>query len=146
MLKYIMAAAALLVLTGCGGVDPNSPEGKRKAAFKQMLNLSEDMGGMLRGRIKFDEQLFAEKADLLDEVSRQPWQYFEAAGDSKTAAKDDVWQKKERFLELARELENTTAVLRESARQQPLNPDALGVRVDVVEKACESCHQEFRIY
>lgn len=146
MLKYFVAAAALLVLTGCGGVDPNSPEGKRKAAFKQMLNLSEDMGGMLRGRLKFDEQQFAEKAALLDDVSRQPWQYFETASDSKTAAKDDIWQQKERFLQLARELENTTVVLRESAKQQPANTDTLGVRIDQVEKACESCHQAFRIY
>ncbi|MBS7326267.1 MAG: cytochrome c [Thiopseudomonas sp.] len=146
MLKYFVAAAALLVLAGCGGVDPNSPEGKRKAAFKQMLNLSEDMGGMLRGRLKFDEQQFAEKAALLDDVSRQPWQYFETASDSKTAAKDDIWQQKERFLQLARELENTTVVLRESAKQQPANTDTLGVRIDQVEKACESCHQAFRIY
>ena len=146
MLKYFVAAAALLVLAGCGGVDPNSPEGKRKAAFKQMLNLSEDMGGMLRGRLKFDEQQFAAKAALLDDVSRQPWQYFETASDSKTAAKDDIWQQKERFLQLARELENTTAVLRESAKQQPANTDTLGVRIDQVEKACESCHQAFRIY
>ena len=146
MLKYFVAAAALLVLAGCGGVDPNSPEGKRKAAFKQMLNLSEAMGGMLRGRLKFDEQQFAEKAALLDDVSRQPWQYFETASDSKTAAKDDIWQQKERFLQLARELENTTVVLRESAKQQPANTDTLGVRIDQVEKACESCHQAFRIY
>ena len=146
MLKYFVAAAALLVLAGCGGVDPNSPEGKRKAAFKQMLNLSEDMGGMLRGRLKFDEQQFAEKAALLDDVSRQPWQYFETASDSKTAAKDDIWQQKERFLQLARELEDTTVVLRESAKQQPANTDTLGVRIDQVEKACESCHQAFRIY
>lgn len=146
MLKYFVAAAALLVLAGCGGVDPNSPEGKRKAAFKQMLNLSEDMGGMLRGRLKFDEQQFAEKAALLDDVSRQPWQYFETASDSKTAAKEDIWQQKERFLQLARELENTTVVLRESAKQQPANTDTLGVRIDQVEKACESCHQAFRIY
>lgn len=146
MLKHAVLLLSFLVIAGCGGVDPNSPEGKRKAAFKQMLNLSEDLGGMVRGRIKFDEQLFADKAALLDDVSRQPWQYFEAAGSTKTSAKDDIWQQKERFMELARELENTTAILLESARQQAVNPDALGVRVDVVEKACESCHQEFRVY
>lgn len=146
MRKHFMLILAVALLASCGGVDPNSPAGKRKTAFKQMLNLSEDLGGMVRGRIAFDEQQFAEKAALLDEVSRQPWQYFEEASTAKTSAKDDVWQKKERFLELARELENTTAVLVESVKQQPVNTDTLGVRVDVVEKACESCHQEFRVY
>jgi len=136
-----------MFLAACGGVDPNSPLGKRKAAFKQMLNVSEDLGGMLRGRIKFDEQAFVEKAALLDEVSRLPWQYFEEAPDAdKSSARDDVWQEKERFMELARELEGTTARLVQSTVQQPLNPDVLATRVDLVEKACENCHQEFRVY
>lgn len=146
MQKIMVLVLALGLLAGCGGVDPNSPEGKRQAAFKQMLNLSEDLGGMLRGRIGFDEQQFVDKAAMLDEVSRQPWQHFETASGGKNSAKDDVWQKKERFMQLARELENTTQVLLESARQDEVNTDVLGVRVDAVEKACESCHQEFRIY
>ncbi len=45
---------ACLTLSACGGVDPNSPLGQRKAIFKQMLKTGEDLGGMLRGRIPFD--------------------------------------------------------------------------------------------
>ena len=147
MLKKILVLFAVLAVAGCGGVDPDSPLGKRKVIFKEMLNLSEDLGGMLRGRIAFDEQAFAEKARRLDEISRQPWQHFdEESKDKKSSARDDVWEQRERFMQLARELENTTGLLVQSAGQQPLNHDALGVRVDVVEKACESCHQAFRIY
>jgi cytochrome c556 len=40
---------ACLTLSACGGVDPNSPLGQRKAIFKQMLKTGEDLGGMLRG-------------------------------------------------------------------------------------------------
>ncbi|TDQ36471.1 c-type cytochrome [Thiopseudomonas denitrificans] len=147
MLKRMIVLLSVLAMSGCGGVDPDSPLGKRKVIFKEMLNLSEDLGGMLRGRIAFDEQTFAEKARRLDEISRQPWQHFDAeAKESKSSARDDVWEQRERFMQLARELEGTTALLLQSAQQQPLNPDALGVRIDVVEKACEGCHQEFRIY
>ena len=147
MLKKMLVLVAALAVAGCGGVDPDSPLGKRKVIFKEMLNLSEDLGGMLRGRIAFDEQAFVEKAHRLDEISRQPWQHFdEEAKDKKSSARDDVWEQRERFMQLARELESTTELLVQSADQQPLNPDALGVRVDVVEKACESCHQAFRIY
>lgn len=147
MLKKMLVLLAALVVAGCGGVDPDSPLGKRKVIFKEMLNLSEDLGGMLRGRIEFDEQAFVEKARRLDEISRQPWQHFEEeAKDKKSSARDDVWEQRERFMQLARELEGTTELLAQSADQQPLNPDALGIRVDVVEKACESCHQAFRIY
>ncbi len=49
-------------LAACGGVDPDSPLGKRQVIFKDMLNVSEDLGGMLRGRIAYDEPLFIEKS------------------------------------------------------------------------------------
>jgi len=147
MFKRVLVLFAVLAVSACGGVDPDSPLGKRKVIFKEMLSLSEDLGGMLRGRIAFDEQAFAEKARRLDEISRQPWQYFEEeVKDKQSSARDDVWKERERFMQLAAELEDTTERLVQSASQQPLNPDALGVRVDVVEKACESCHQAFRIY
>ncbi len=147
MLKRIVVGLAIVVLAGCGGVDPDSPLGKRKVLFKEMLNLSEELGGMLRGRIAFDEQVFVEKAKRLDLVSREPWQHFETeAKEAKSSARDDLWEQREHFMQLARELENSTVLLVDSANQQPLHPETLAVRVDVVEKACESCHQAFRIY
>ena len=136
----------VLSLAACGGVDPDSPLGKRKAIFKEMLKVSEDLGGMLRGRIAYDEQLFVEKAQALDTLSKQPWQHFPSIKEEKTAARDDVWQQQERFQELARELEGTTGRLIASTTEQPLNQSVLAVRVQAVEDACESCHKEFRAY
>lgn len=147
MLKRGVLLVAIMGLSACGGVDPDSPLGKRKAIFKEMLNTSEDIGGMLRGRIEYDEALFIEKAQLLDELSKQPWQHFPAAKDNdKSSARDEVWQRQERFQELARDLENTTARLVESTTELPLNKSVLAVRVQAVEDSCESCHQEFRAY
>src|SRR5690606_576231 len=121
--------------------------GKRKALFKKMLNTSEDMGGMLRGRLVFDEQQFKDKAVLLDEISRQPWQYFDNSDNSgKSGARDDVWQQQEKFSQLARELEASTERLLQTLEQAPLNKDAVALRVDLIEKACENCHQEFRVF
>lgn len=147
MFKRGVVLAMIMGLTACGGVDPDSPLGKRKAIFKQMLNTSEDLGGMLRGRIQYDEALFVEKALLLDDLSKQPWQHFPTVKeDDKTSARDDVWQRQERFQELARDLESTTARLVESTTQQPLNKSVLAIRMQAVEDSCESCHQEFRAY
>lgn len=67
---------ACLTLSACGGVDPNSPLGQRKAIFKQMLKTGEDLGGMLRGRIPFDGPKFAEGAVKLDALSHEPWKHF----------------------------------------------------------------------
>ena len=147
VLKRGFLLAIVLSLAACGGVDPDSPLGKRKAVFKKMLNVSEDLGGMLRGRIAYNEQLFAELAVELDELSHEPWQYFPTVkDDGKTSARDDVWQRQERFQELARHLEGTTARLVASTTEAPFNKSVLALRVQAVEDSCESCHQEFRAY
>ena len=68
--KLLLLTCSCLTLAACGGVDPNSPLGKRQALFEEMLRTSEDLGGMLRGRLSFNEQRFAEGATKLDELSR----------------------------------------------------------------------------
>ena len=147
MLKRSALVVMMLSLVACGGVDPDSPLGKRQVIFKEMLNVSEDLGGMLRGRIPYDEAMFIEKAARLDELSKQPWQHFPTVKeDERTSARDDVWQRQERFQELARALESTTEHLIASTTEAPLNQSILRVRVQAVEDACESCHQEFRAY
>lgn len=147
MLKRSALLVAVMSLAACGGVDPDSPLGKRQVIFKAMLNVSEDLGGMLRGRIAYDEPLFVEKAAELDSLARQPWQHFPNVKEqSDTSARDDVWQRQERFQELARELEGSTARLVASTTQPPLNDSVLALRVQAVEDACESCHKEFRAY
>ncbi|HKM36721.1 MAG TPA: cytochrome c [Thiopseudomonas sp.] len=134
-------------LAACGGVDPDSPLGKRQVIFKEMLNVSEDLGGMLRGRLAYDEPLFIEKAAQLNTLAHEPWQHFPTIQeDEKTSARDDVWKEQERFQELARALEGTTARLVASTTDPRLNQSILAQRVQAVEDACESCHAEFRAY
>lgn len=140
-------AAALLLLSGCDRVDPDSPLGKRTALFKDMLRTSEALGGMLRGRTAFEPVAFAEGAAHLDELSRMPWQYFPSIrDDERSSARDEVWQKQERFQALARELEQRTAALNEAATRQPITAESVAPALQAVEDACEACHQEFRIY
>ncbi|GAC1031402.1 cytochrome c [Pseudomonas sp. No.21] len=138
---------ACLTLAACGGVDPNSPLGKRQAIFKQMLHTSEDLGGMLRGRVEFNEQKFAENAVKLDQLSHEPWQHFPKVRDEGDSdARDDVWQRQERFQSLARELEAATGQLAAATTKRPLAPDAMAPLVQKAEDACEACHKEFRAY
>ncbi|MBM7062328.1 cytochrome c [Pseudomonas sp. UL073] len=140
-----VALLASLLLTGCGQIDPNSPLGQRKALFKQMLHTSEDLGGMLRGRLPFDEARFASGAVELEQLSLKPWQHFPQVKEAdKSNAKDEVWQRQERFQQLARELESSTLALAEVSRNKPLDPARLAAPVKKVEDACEACHREFR--
>ena len=147
--RYLLPLLALtLILTACGGVDPNSPQGKRQAIFKQMLKTSEDLGGMLRGRIPFDEQRFASGAIELDRLTRTPWQHFPQVKEEggETRAKDDVWQRQERFQQLAREMEASTAALVAASSAKPLRRDPLAAPMQRVEDSCKACHEEFRAF
>ncbi|MGE4475419.1 MAG: cytochrome c, partial [Stutzerimonas sp.] len=116
-LSVILAAIGL---AGCDRIDPNSPLGKRKAIYQQMLDTKEDLGGMLRGRLAFDGQKFAAGAAKLDELSRQPWQHYPQVKEEQSDARDEVWQKQERFHELARALEQQTAALVAVTTRKPV--------------------------
>ncbi|KAA0978339.1 cytochrome c [Pseudomonas sp. ANT_H12B] len=136
---------ACLTLSACGGVDPNSPLGQRKAIFKQMLKTSEDLGGMLRGRIPFDGPKFADGAVKLDALSREPWKHFpQVREEDHTSAKDNVWQQQARFQEMVHTLEAATGELVIASKVQPYKVSNLGPAVQKVEDACSACHKEFR--
>lgn len=142
----LLLALSGLTLSACERIDPNSPLGQRKALYQQMLKTSENLGGMLRGRLSFDEQRFAAGAVQLDTLSRQPWQHYPAVREEHSKARDDVWQRQERFSELARDLEASTAALVEASRVAPLRARELVAPVARVEQACKACHEEFRVY
>lgn len=145
--RLTVVLLACLTLSACGGVDPNSPLGQRKAIFKQMLKTSEDLGGMLRGRIPFDGQRFTEGAVKLDSLAHEPWKHFPQVKESdQTSATDDVWQKQARFQELARQLEAATGELVIASKVQPYKASNLSPAVQKVEDTCSACHKAFRNY
>ncbi|MCD5980198.1 c-type cytochrome [Pseudomonas quasicaspiana] len=136
---------ACLTLSACGGVDPSSPLAQRKAIFKDMLKTSEDLSGMLRGRVAFDGQRFSEGAIKLDSLSHQPWKHFPQVKETDhTSATDAVWQKQARFQELARSLESATAELVVASEERPFKSSTLTPAMNKVQAVCEACHKEFR--
>ena len=143
--RLTVVVLACLMLSACGEVDPDSPQGQRKAIFKQMLKTSEDLGGMLRGRIPFDGPRFTAGATQLDALSHEPWKHFSQVKESdQTNATDDVWQKQARFQALARQLEAATGELVAVSQVQPYKASNLMPAVKKVEDTCSACHKEFR--
>ncbi|MFJ4345905.1 c-type cytochrome [Pseudomonas sp. NPDC089401] len=143
--RLTVVLLAALALTACDRVDPNSPLGKRKAIFKDMLKTSEDLGGMLRGRLPFDGGKFADGALKLDGLAHAPWQHFpKVRDDGDSSARPEVWERQERFQDLASQLEGVTGQLASITRTQPLEATQLKAPMDKVEAACKACHSEFR--
>ncbi|AHL77168.1 cytochrome C [Stutzerimonas stutzeri] len=146
LMPLCVSLIAVLALAGCDRIDPNSPLGKRKAIYQQMLDTKEDLGGMLRGRLTFDPEGFVSGAAKLDELSRQPWQYYPEVKEEQSEARDDVWQQQERFNQLARELEANTAALVAATAQGQVTAGSVGSAFQRVEDTCEACHKKFRNY
>lgn len=146
LMPLILPLAAVLLLSGCDRIDPDSPLGKRKAIYQAMLDTKEDLGGMLRGRLMFDAQAFVTGAARLDELSRQPWQHYPEVKEAQSDARDEVWQRQERFNELARLLEERTAALVAFTAAETPTPERVAPVFQQVEDACEGCHKEFRAY
>lgn len=145
--KFLLLTCVCLTLAACGEVDPDSPLGKRQALFKEMLRVSEDLGGMLRNRIPYDEAGFIAGAAELDRLSREPWQHFPAvADDERSKANPELWQRQEQFQKMARDLEHATAALVQATTAPPLRRSALEPAMQVVEDSCEACHKAFRAY
>lgn len=146
--RVLLLPALVLTLSACGGVDPDSPQGQRQAIFKQMLKVSEDLGGMLRGRLPFKAEGFVAGAAELDRLTATPWQHFpqvrEEGGESR--ARDEVWQRQARFAELAEAMQAETAALVEASQAKPLRRNQLVAPMQRVEDACKACHEEFRVY
>ncbi|AZZ47021.1 cytochrome C [Pseudomonas sp. Choline-3u-10] len=142
----VSLVAVLALLAGCDRIDPNSPLGKRKAIYQQMLDVKEDLGGMLRGRLPFDPEGFTSGAAKLDQLSRQPWQHYPEVKEAQSDARDDVWQQQARFNQMARELEARTAALVAATTQTPVTSESVAPAFQQVEDACEACHKEFRAY
>jgi len=143
ILKLLLAA---LLLTACKPEDPNSPPALRKALFKQMLNESEQLSGMLRGRLSFNQESFSQGAAKLAQLSKAPWQYFPQPKNQEknNNARESIWQRQARFIELARALEIAAVDLQQISLEKPLSVEALSLPMQGVEQACKACHQEFR--
>jgi len=146
MNKTLSVLVLAILLIGCKPEDPNSPPALRKALFKQMLHESENLSGMLRGRLAFNAAQFAQGAEKLAELSKAPWQYFPQpeAGEKVGNAQASIWQKQARFKELAKALEVAAHQLQQQAAVPPLSQQALSAPMQAVEQACKACHQEFR--
>ncbi|MEM5620076.1 cytochrome c [Pseudomonas aeruginosa] len=146
--SLLVVLLAGVALSGCHRMDPNSPEAKRQAIFKEMLRTSEDMGGMLRGRLPFDAEKFRAGSAKLHQLADQPWQYFPSP---KAGEGGRGHPRQGRGLAAPAEFKAATQVfidamnrLQDNTRQATPTPD--GVRKDfaAVEDACEACHKKFR--
>lgn len=145
--KILLFAALGLALVGCSDeADPNSPEGKRQAAFKQFLSHSEPMGGMLRERLPFDGDAFASHAQGLSDSVEAPWSHFPEPGQTqqKTAALPEIWSDPQGFAQAIDQYRSAVADLVVVTEQGVESPALVTDAFTAVQQSCKSCHDDFR--
>lgn len=145
--SIFLPALLVLAVSGCSQeADPDSPEGMRQAAFKQLLAHSEPMAGMLNGRIEFDPEVFAIHALALEQKADAPWHYFPDPGDSEqpTAARESIWSDADGFKERIEQFRIATSRLADTSRDGVDSPDEVREPLQAVQQACKACHEGYR--
>ena len=145
--KILLLVVLGLTLTGCSNeADPDSPEGQRQATFKQFLQHSEPMGGMLRGRLEFDGEAFAGHARALAESADAPWALFPEPGESrqKTAALPKVWSDPQGFAQAIDRYQQAVADLAAVTAAGVTSPEQVDTSFTAVQQSCKGCHDNYR--
>ncbi|AQZ94532.1 hypothetical protein BVH74_07095 [Halopseudomonas phragmitis] len=136
-----------LTLSACSNqVDPNSPEGQRQAAFKQILGHSEPLGGMLLGRVAFDGEAFAAHAEGLVELIDAPWAHFPEPGESnqRNASRPEIWSDPEGFAAAIDAYKSAVNELAAVTREGVDSLDQVRQPLTAVQQACKACHDDYR--
>ena len=147
--KVLLCVPLCLALLACGNqqADPASPEGQRQALFKEFLQHSEPMGGMLSGRLAFDGEAFAGHAQQLSLLAEAPWGHFpepDPDNPQPNAALPAVWADAEGFAERIDQYQNAVADLNQITAGGVDNPEQVSSALQAVQQACKACHDDYR--
>jgi cytochrome c556 len=116
---------------------------QRKAAMTLQGKYMGPLGAMAQGKAPYDAKIVQRNAEFLAELSKMPWDGFDASTKGeKSAALPAVWDKAAEFKQAAERLENETAKLVQVAKSG--DEGAVKAQIGATGKACGGCHENFR--
>jgi cytochrome c556 len=137
--------ASLALLGGCKGTDPNSPAGKRQAAYKQIGAANKALGKVLEAGQPNMMEAASQIATLKSNVALLPGLFPPGSGPEsgeKTEAKAEIWTQPAQF---AAELHGLTASVDAlDAARATGDVTATRAAYEAVGKTCKSCHSKFK--
>jgi cytochrome c556 len=115
----------------------------RKSALFVMAQNFGRVAAMASGKAPFDAQSAAENAAAAAAVAKLPWAAFTPDSDmGDTKAKAEVWSKRAKFDELAKQLTQEMAKVEAAAKGGKLAD--IKVAVAATGKVCKACHDDYR--
>ena len=141
------AAIALSALVAQGVFAQAKPEvlvKQRQAAMTLQGKYFGPMAAMAQGKIPFNASVVQRNAGFIDNLSRMPWDGFDAStrGAEHTKALPAVFDDSAKFKAAANHLENETSKL--VAVSKSGDEAAMKAQIGALGKACGGCHEHFR--
>lgn len=146
MKKSLLAAVLAVAVMSGEALAQAKPEvlvKQRQAVMTLQGKYFGPMAGMMQGRVPYDAKIVQRNAGFLDNLSRMPWDGFDAATkDVKSAALPAIWAEPAKWSEAADRLQNEANKLYAVSRSG--DEAAVKAQIGAVGKACGGCHESFR--
>lgn len=143
--SVLAAGLAVVVMSGeaLAQAKPEVLVKQRQAAMTLMGKYFGPMAGMAQGRIPYNAQVVQRNAGFLDNLSRMPWDGFDASTkDVKSASLPAIWTNSAKWSEAADRLQNEASKLYAVSRSG--DEAAVKAQIGAVGKSCGACHEAFR--
>lgn len=139
----VVVAAGLASGVALAQMKPEQMVKQRQSAMTLIAKYWGPMVPMMQGKVPMNMQIVQRNAGYLDNLSRMPWDGFDAATkDVKSAALPAIWTDNAKFAEAAERLQNETNKLYQVSRGG--DEAAIKAQLGAVGKACGNCHESFR--
>jgi cytochrome c556 len=116
---------------------------QRQAAMTLQGKYFGPMAGMMQGRVPYDAKIVQRNAGFLDNLSRMPWDGFDASTkDVKSAALPAIWADSAKWSEAADRFQSEASKLYAISRSG--DEAAVKAQIGAVGKTCGGCHESFR--
>jgi cytochrome c556 len=144
MIPRTIAVALVLGLTAGAVFGQSDPIAARKALMKGNNDNARAMVQTIRGQKPFDpaavDAAYAQWADTAQKLSGLFPDDSKTGGDTRATPK--IWQNKKDFDEKALAFGKAVAETRDKAKE---SLDGLKAAIPVVGKACDNCHEDYRL-
>ena len=144
--SFLAASMAVMMLASGVALAQAKPEQlvkQRQSAMTLIAKYWGPMVPMMQGKVPMNMQVVQRNAGFLDNLSRMPWDGFDASTkDVKSAALPAIWTDNAKFAEAADRLQNEANKLYQVSRGG--DEAAIKAQLGAVGKACGSCHESFR--
>ena len=114
----------------------------RKAVMTIIAQHFGRMGAMVKGKVPYKQEAFANNAAVIEKVSVLPWEAFLAPGSDKgkTSMKSSVLKNQADFKALAQSFEMEVSKLSAAAKSGDF--DAAKAQFGKVAQSCQACHDK----